>query len=457
MRSMSRVSTTVCVVLAFLALLPGRVAARQPSLQEALLRAKPAVAMVVSEVGSEVAVDCGDGRTQTTTPAPVRETGTGWFLGPDGWLITNGHVVASAHRPPASLRDDQADKAVRATCGRPLPEAAARARVTLQPALFVILSNGIRLPATVAKYSPPAAGVAMSGRDLALLRLEASDLPVLKLADSSRLQIGDRLHIVGFPGVVVTHELLNASAKVEATITNGAVSGFKQDVANQTVIQTDAPAASGISGGPVLNSAGDVVGVLTFVSGAATDQSEAVQGFNFVIPSAAVKEFVAGTDAAKPGKSRFNAAWHAGLGAFFDGDHAAAARHLNEANRLLPELPDVRRVTAENSELLKNPPPRPFPWALVAAVILIASIGVYGAMWARRWQRNRFRIAPSEVARLLESAPAPPMIIDARDADTYQKSPVRIPNAVHVTAQELETGITKLVIDAGRTVVAYCT
>ena len=445
------------LAVASLLLVPVAAAAREPSLQEVLLRAKPAVAMVVAEVASEVALDCGDGRTQTTTPAPVRETGTGWFIAPDGWLITNGHVVASAHQPPAALRAGQAEKAVRAACGRPLPAVAARARVTLQPSLFVILSNGIRLPATVAKFSAPAAGVAMSGRDLALLRLEASDMPLLQLADSSRLQIGDRLHIVGFPGVVLTHELLNASAKVEATVTNGAVSGFKQDVANQTVIQTDAAAASGVSGGPVLNSAGDVVGVLTFVSSSDSDGSEAVQGFNFVIPSAAVKEFVAGTDVAKSGKSRFNAAWYAGLAAFFDGDYAAAARHLNEANRLLPELPDVRRVTAENSELLKNPPPRPFPWALVAGLILIASLGVYGVMWARRWQRNRFRIAPSEVARLLDAAPAPPMIIDARDADTYQKSPVRIPNAVHVTAQELESGITKLLIDAGRTVIAYCT
>ena len=50
------------------------------------------------------------------------------FIAADGWLITNGHVVAPAHQPRASLRDDQADKAVRAACGRLLPAAAARAR-----------------------------------------------------------------------------------------------------------------------------------------------------------------------------------------------------------------------------------------------------------------------------------------------------------------------------------------
>src|SRR2546426_10583538 len=90
----------------------------------------------------------------------------------------------------------------------------------------------------------------MSGQDLALLKLEAADMPVLPLADSAQARIGDRLHIIGFPAVVLSHELLNSSAKMEASVTGGAISGFKQDRANQPVIQTDAPAAGGNSGGP---------------------------------------------------------------------------------------------------------------------------------------------------------------------------------------------------------------
>ena len=66
--------------------------------------------------------------------------------------------------------------------------------------------------------------------------------------------------------MVLSHELLNASAKVEASVTNGAISSFKQDVQDQSVIQTDAPAAWGNSGGPAVNARGDIVGVLTFVS-----------------------------------------------------------------------------------------------------------------------------------------------------------------------------------------------
>lgn len=442
------------LLLAILLFVPGSTAA-EVSVQEGLLRAKPAVALVVAEVSAEVVVACGAGPEKKLSPAPFRETGTGWFLSPSGWMITNAHVVSPAHRPPRWVEQQQARSAVREACGDLSPRAAAaaaeRARVRLEPSLYVILSNGVRLPATFAKYSPPVAGEAMSGRDLALLRIEAADMPSLKLADSSGAKLGDKLHILGFPGVVLSHELLNASAKVEASVTNGAVSGFKQDIAGQAVIQTDAPAAWGNSGGPAVTSLGDVLGVLTFVTTQGGAEGGIVQGFNFVIPSAAVLEFVKGTEVVLGEKSRFNEAWHAGLGDFFAGRYARALGHFAEANRLLPELPDVRRMTAE----AENPPPTPFPWATVAVVVAAASLAVYGARLGLYWRRNRFRIRPSEVAQLLEG-PERPLILDVRDPATYEKSPVRIPDSKHLTPQDLAAGA-GLAIDPKRTVVAYCT
>jgi S1-C subfamily serine protease len=437
---------------ALLVVLAPALASAQPavSLQEALLRAKPAVALVISEVGGDVAVRCGAGAETTVTPAPFRETGTGWFVASSGWLVTNGHVVSSAHRPPEWLLRERTQKAVAQACGA----AAGTGRARLEPSISVLIANGVRLPASVVKYSPPVGGEAMSGQDLALLKLDAADMPTLSLADSAQARIGDRLHVIGFPSVVLSHELLNSSAKMDASVTSGAISGFKQDRANQPVIQTDAPAAGGNSGGPAVNDAGEVVGVLTFVTVSSDTQADIVQGFNFVIPAAAVVKFLDGTPVPRDERSRFNAAWHSGLRDYFAGNYRRARGELAEANRLLPELPDVRRLTTDNDERLKGAPL--LPWTWVAVGMLVVSAAGWTALLVRRRQRNRFRIPPAEVMRLIEG-PAPPMILDVRAADAYARSPVRIPRSLHVPLESLANGAAAVPADPSRVVVAYCT
>jgi S1-C subfamily serine protease len=439
------------VVGALLVLLtPALACAQPPSLQEALLRAKPGVVLVVSEVAGDVSVRCGPGPETTVTPAPFRETGTGWFVAASGWVITNGHVVSPAYRPPEWLIREQTQKAIKQACG----DRSGTGRARLEPSISVVIANGVRLPASVVKYSPPVAGEAMSGQDLALLKLEAADMPTLSLADSGRTRIGDRMHVIGFPGVVLSHELLNSSAKMEASVTSGAISGFKQDRANQPVIQTDAPAAWGNSGGPAVNDAGEVVGVLTFVTLSSDAQGDIVQGFNFVIPAAAVAKFLEGTPVRRDEPSRFNAAWYAGLRDYFAENHRRARAELAEANRLLPELPDVRRVAMENDQRLKRAPL--LPWTWVAIAMLAVSATGWAVLLVRRRQRNRYRIPPTEVMRLVESAD-PPIILDVRASDAYARSPVRIPRSLHLPLDSLADGAAAVPADPSRTVVAYCT
>lgn len=435
------------LVLALVTAFTAGVVEAAPTIQEVLLRAKPAVALVVTEVASEIRLRCPGGE-ETATPPPFRETGTGWFVSPSGWLITNAHVVSAAHRPPEALEAQQVQKAARPGC-RVIG-------VKLEPSISVIVANGFRLAATIVKYSPPVAGEAMSGQDLALLKLEAADMPSLAFGDSDAAKIGDRVHILGFPGVVLTHELLNASAKVEASITNGAVSGLQQDRAGQPVIQTDAPAAGGNSGGPAINDSGEVIGVLTFVT-LAGEQGPLVQGFNFVIPSRAVREFLQGTGVRLDEPSPFNRAWHLALADFFAGNHRRAEAAFAEANRLLPELPDVMRLSRENADRIKNPPPRPFPWVVVASAATGLSLAVLGGLMGMHWRRNRFRITPAAVARLIDTLSEPPVILDVREPQAYARSPIRIPNSRHIPPQSLESGHPDLGIDHRRTVVAYCT
>src|SRR5204862_7077795 len=125
-----------------------------------------------------------------------------------GWLLTNAHILSSAHLPRRSMHEPLARRAARQASGGAEPQAlgvaAARARVKRQPSISVIRSNGTRLPAVVVKYTPPVGATEMTGRDLALLKLEAADMPTLALADIGNAQIGDRIHLLGFPGAVLS-------------------------------------------------------------------------------------------------------------------------------------------------------------------------------------------------------------------------------------------------------------
>ncbi len=84
------------------------------------------------------------------------------------------------------------------------------------------------------------------------------------------------------------------------------------------------------------------------------------------------------------------------------------------------------------------------------------SLGVFGLMFGLRWKRNRFRVGPAQVVKLIEEG-TPPVILDVRQESAYATSPFRIAGALHVSPDELETGVASLAVEPDRTVVAYCT
>jgi S1-C subfamily serine protease len=450
------------------------------SVQETNLRAKPATVLIISEVSAEVTLNCGGG-AQSITPPKFRETGTGWFIDPSGWVITNGHVVQPAHETPRWLVNQLAQRAVTTAClgpalkaagfqpgDRPETEDALKRRlldkvlptvkVTITSQVLVVLSSGARLKAEVKKYSPPASTEpnVPSARDLALLKVPDGNYPVLALADST-IQIGDPIRILGFPGVVLSHELLNESASLDASVTTGAVSGLKQDKANHPFLQTDASAAWGNSGGPAINAKAELVGVLTFVSLAPGAEGNIVQGFNFAIPAQTVKNFVADQPVKINQTGKFNTAWFAGLHDFFTEDWKDAKRKFEEADKIQPKLVDVKRMLDEATEKVKNPPPKPFPWFWVTIGVTLLSAGGYGAQFGIRWQKNRFRVGPSEIIRLAEAGKQP-IILDTRLQAQYDLNPIKIHGSIRLSPEDLKNGgVTSLDLDMTRPVVAYCT
>ena len=492
------------IVLAALGLalcVPGLAAAGELTKDLAILRAKPATVLILTEVEGQVRTRCGTGPFHDVTVAPFGSTGSGFIVHADGWVITNGHVVQSYYEPNVDqLRQGVLRAAVLQECVVPREEArgsrypqgergalvdrlmaaaAKDATVTVHKALTVLLDSGKSLPAEVKIYSGPItpaptvqegarveamskmAGAPKGGRDVAVLKVAATRLPVLRLGDSDRVRVGDPVVILGFPGVVLQHELLSRATQTEASVTSGEISALRKDAEDHLVLQTDAAVSWGNSGGPMVNARGEAVGIVTFISLADGGQGQAVQGFSFAVPINIAKEV------AKPARidfqatSPFNLLWDAALEDYAHGYLAAAIAKLEVLAKNEPDQPDVRRflsdAKARYAGLVFYQRHPAWKWGAIA-VVLGAGVAATIAIARQRGKRQAAeikRLAREELLNLVRSiqagrgslpaaagvgggaAPPPVTILDVRTNEAVSNRPFALPGAVHVPPDEV--------------------
>ncbi len=85
--------------------------------------------------------------------------------------------------------------------------------------------------------------------DAAIIKIEMTDLPTVDLAGrATHVHLGENLYIIGFPGAVLWHDFLSTESRAASSVTFGRVSGFKLDVNERWVIQTDASISWGTAG-----------------------------------------------------------------------------------------------------------------------------------------------------------------------------------------------------------------
>lgn len=187
----------------------------------------------------------GFGQQNSTSPN-VQEVGagSGFFVSSDGLILTNKHVVS-----------DQ------------------------QASYTVITSDGTSYDAKVLATDP--------ANDLAIVKVDIKNAPFLTLTDSSQIQIGQSAIAIG-----------NSLGQYQNTVTTGIISGIGRSITAggageseqlEGVIQTDAAINPGNSGGPLLNLAGEVMGINTAVDAQgqsvgfalpANDAAKALESFN---------------------------------------------------------------------------------------------------------------------------------------------------------------------------------
>lgn len=168
-----------------------------------------------------------DGGRKASTERESAGLGSGVIVAPDGYLLTNSHVVAGLKTPQVGLAD------------------------------------GRRAAATVVGTDPIT--------DLAVLRAAATDLPYAELGDSARLRIGQLIIAIGNP--------LGFDATVSAGVLSALARAWRGREGRllEPILQHTAPLNPGNSGGPLVDSGGRVVGINTAIIAGA-------QGIGFAVP-----------------------------------------------------------------------------------------------------------------------------------------------------------------------------
>jgi len=378
----NEISWWLMLIVVAIVLLPVRALAGEvtPDRYEEIVAARinrvlPGVVGILTDVRAEVTVRCGKDDTYVVKPDPDRENGTGFIIHPDGWIATNGHVVKPVYKDDEEHITDFLTQAVTAACGpglKKLPEKRRAARleailkdpenrkgVKLTKRLDVFLPTGEAQkgsPAVVKAYSPPIDPDLLpkdGGKpeppmwDAALIKIEATNLPTVRLAPSigQAVSLGQQVVIVGYPGVVVWHDFLSKKSRAEATVTFGRVSAFRLDVNERWILQTDAPISWGNSGGPAFDVKGEVVALATFIS-TSLEGDQAIQGFNFLIPIDSIHALAKQVGLTPSTDSPFTREWDQAVEAVIAGNYQEALAHAEAADKVVPGLIDVRRAIA---------------------------------------------------------------------------------------------------------------
>ena len=172
--------------------------------------------------------------------------GSGVIIDPDGYIVTNAHVLRGAHRVQVNIPTAATDET---------------------PDGSLVGGRGRTVEARIVGSD--------SDIDLALLKIEARGLPALPLSDYNKLRQGEVVFAFGSP------------EGLQDSVTMGVVSAAaRQPDADgpMVYVQTDAPINPGSSGGPLVNVDGELVGINTFI----LTEGGGNEGLGFAIPSAIV-------------------------------------------------------------------------------------------------------------------------------------------------------------------------
>jgi serine protease Do len=245
-----------------------------------------------------------------TVPVSTGTMGSGSFISADGYIATAGHVVFSLTH--TDITQDLTVKPLLVDASFTVLlnalqdegyDVTAETQATLKTYVdtYGTLRDSLRtVYAILGEVSPTLTNIQAKGwqarvvsvspyieDDLAILKIERTNCPILIVGDSSKVLTGDDVYMFGFPGVVTFHATLGQETTLAPTMTRGIISASRFTNSQTPCFQTDAAITHGISGGAGLNNNGEIIGICS--RGSLSEAGQLVAGFDFIIKSNALK------------------------------------------------------------------------------------------------------------------------------------------------------------------------
>lgn len=212
--------------------------------------------------------------------------------------------------------------------------------------------------------------------DMAILKVEGNNFPVVSLGAIDSVSQGSNLSIIGYPGNADSN-IVDTTA-IQATLTTGKVSSIKNAAGGDSkLIETDTTIGHGNSGGPVFNNAGEVVGIATY-SIDAVGYGDGT--YNYIRDIQDLKNLANENDIVFDTESETQAAWETGLDKFYNSHYSSALGYFKTVQQLYPDHTKAAEFIASSEKRIANGEDVPefpvIPVIIAASVLVLVGIGV---------------------------------------------------------------------------------
>jgi S1-C subfamily serine protease len=367
--------------------------------------------------------------------------GSGIIVTDDGYIVTNAHVVkASDEDLRLGMAEQMATKYLaqdladfESALGIDLPEEYENRFLTAAASLYSSYmtvsdpkskSNMYLVSVGNESVSDPMVAEKIevgdpininedTGKDVAVLKVNGSNLPTVAVGDDANLRGGEQAVALGYPSAGTFNPMFDLTKDLTPTLTQGTISGRKTMEGGWEVIQTDASIAHGSSGGPLFNDKAEAVAINTFGGleyNEQTGEYDTREGFGFAVPTTVINEFLERANVT-PALGSLTQTYREGIDLFMDQHYSASKKKFEQVRDANAEFPYVQDyIEQSTAKISAGEDVSTFPkWILIIVIIAgVVLIGVIVLVVVLATRKGGKKTPPPGAQTAATAAPMPP-------------------------------------------------